>query len=744
MRRLLLLWLCGCSSPSSWADLDGRVVIDGADDNSGVTVRAVGPVTAAAVTDADGHYRLPALKAGEYALAFEAADTLEDEEVVHLSVSPAPQAAPDVRFTAVGALEGTVTLDGRPGGGVVMFVDGAGNIATSDGDGHYRLDRVPAGTRTLQAVLAGYRGSEFPGIRVSRGQTTEAPPLDLAVDGDPPYPVAALAGTALRIDRDDHSGTTVTATRGSTTLTTTTAKDGSYHFDGLPTGLYQLDFAYDGHTENIPQVLALAGSTGQVVDDALYPLEANPIHLPQARRLAHDRSLLKVLDGDRALVWSAGGVDRNDQTVEVLSLADGTLTKVVDDANRTNAVVVSDSLKKLLYIAGVNSFGGVLRLAPLDGSPPSTLADFSDGYNYVFSKDESRVIFTSQGSLYTVPVGGGTPVLISGGVNGPVVAHPDGQRLVFLTCTAAWTDCQVRVDNLDGTAPLKLLDGNSSFFVAPDGAHVINVANYDSNQGTGQLWLAAIDGTGVRKLFDGLTPGWVSWSPDGRYAAFTTDKTDLRLVDVTGSADPAVVAHDAQSPTFSGDGTRLLYQHDYQTYSNTSDLMQQPAGGGSELQLGSRVDSFLFSGDGTRVLFLADVDAGSRLGTLKVEDSAGNVVVLGTNVFPGSLFAGDRVLYRGPDPTRLDLSLLWSVATSGGSAVSLGETIGSTWVSPGGQRVVWSTDEKVLMAPTAGGAPQVVGVGYPAWASDTRLLLSVGVMPPYRHQSGLYAFEVTP
>src|SRR5262249_29597715 len=123
-------------------------------------------------------------------------------------------------------------------------------------------------------------------VTIRRGQTTTAPDLTLQPDGLPTYPSAALAGVAKRLDRSDHSGTLVTAIAGSTQATTHTASDGSYRFDALATGVYSLQFDYDNKRETIPQVLVLAGTSGQIIDGALYDLPSHPISLPEGRRVA--------------------------------------------------------------------------------------------------------------------------------------------------------------------------------------------------------------------------------------------------------------------------------------------------------------------------------------------------------------------------------------------------------------------------------------------------------------------------
>ncbi len=89
-----------------------------------------------------------------------------------------------------GAIEGRVVAGDRPLAGAVVLVaerTGQAHTATSDGDGRYRIENIPADDYVVAAVAPGYVetalhnmwGGPVP-VRVQSGQTTQAPDLQLS------------------------------------------------------------------------------------------------------------------------------------------------------------------------------------------------------------------------------------------------------------------------------------------------------------------------------------------------------------------------------------------------------------------------------------------------------------------------------------------------------------------------------------------------------------------------------------
>ena len=89
-----------------------------------------------------------------------------------------------------GAIEGRVVAAGRPLAGAVVLVaerTGQAHTATSDGDGRYRIENIPADDYVVAGVAPGHVetalhntwGGPVP-LRVQSGQTTQAPDLQLS------------------------------------------------------------------------------------------------------------------------------------------------------------------------------------------------------------------------------------------------------------------------------------------------------------------------------------------------------------------------------------------------------------------------------------------------------------------------------------------------------------------------------------------------------------------------------------
>jgi Tol biopolymer transport system component len=106
---------------------------------------------------------------------------------------------------------------------------------------------------------------------------------------------------------------------------------------------------------------------------------------------------------------------------------------------------------------------------------------------------------------------------------------------------------------------------------SPDGTHLAYVT--DEVDKTSDIWVAALDGSGQRKVIDCVAPCLFAedptWSPDGSRLAYWTNGSDspvqqIRIADVATGATVAVV--DAGpltgpvNPKFSPDGHHLLFE----------------------------------------------------------------------------------------------------------------------------------------------------------------------------------------
>jgi hypothetical protein len=172
----------------------------------------------------------------------------------------------------------------------------------------------------------------------------------------------------------------------------------------------------------------------------------------------------------------------------------------------------------------------------VDGSGLVQLTfDASDDVEPYWSPDGSRVAFQAyrdgQPEIYVMHADGSNPVRLTfnadpndgNAYDAQPVWSPDGSRLAFVSKRTG--GYRIWTMNADGTDPVQLSDQAYSFDPAwaPDGTRIaFDAAGSDGWQ---NLWVMNADGNGEQMLVDPTGPAldaWArSWSPDGRYLAYT-------------------------------------------------------------------------------------------------------------------------------------------------------------------------------------------------------------------------------
>jgi Tol biopolymer transport system component len=176
---------------------------------------------------------------------------------------------------------------------------------------------------------------------------------------------------------------------------------------------------------------------------------------------------------------------------------------------------------------------------------------------------------------------------------------------------------------------------------SPDGEHV---AFASDRSGTGQVWIARRDGSGVRSLTD--LPSAVvnvgSWSPDGRWVAFDAmiaENRDLYAVRVDGG--PARRLTDDAAPDIDGewsrDGRWIYYAS---TASGRSEIWKMRADGSGRVQLTSEGGFEPRESPDGRAVYFVDKRRGYGMGSLatlkRVPIEGGRADVVHSGVFSGA------------------------------------------------------------------------------------------------------------
>lgn len=282
-----LLATAGCG-PSG--NLSGKVAVVGGEPR-GAVVTATGPVTRVSPVSDDGSYAFEQLPDGAYVVQARVASTLEEVLATHAEVSAGSGTAPELTFTGVGTVEGHV-LAARSTLGIEVFIAGTAIQQRLGGDGDFRLERVPAGTRTLAASGPGFNPVAIT-VEVPFGGTTPSQMLPLT-EGPNSSGLGTVRGHAYRFDRDDHSGITVELEGAE--LTATTSADGSYVLTQAPLGHFTLVFRASGYDPvRVDNVLSTSGGT-------FYPDDVRLFRA--ARRFAGQVTDFKVAPDGSAVIFT--------------------------------------------------------------------------------------------------------------------------------------------------------------------------------------------------------------------------------------------------------------------------------------------------------------------------------------------------------------------------------------------------------------------------------------------------------
>jgi Tol biopolymer transport system component len=182
-----------------------------------------------------------------------------------------------------------------------------------------------------------------------------------------------------------------------------------------------------------------------------------------------------------------------------------------------------------------NSGGRLYRVTAAGGTPEAIDTGFANRCNndHGVSPDGTQLAISdgSQGSrkslIYTLPVSGGTPKLIT--PTGPSYWHgwsPDGRTLAF--CGERGGEFDIYTIPAAGGPETRLttakgLDDGPEY--APDGRSIY----FNSDRtGTMQLWRMAPDGRGQEQLTDDSFNNWFAHpSPDGRTLVFLSYEKDV-------------------------------------------------------------------------------------------------------------------------------------------------------------------------------------------------------------------------
>jgi eukaryotic-like serine/threonine-protein kinase len=431
------------------------------------------------------------------------------------------------------------------------------------------------------------------------------------------------------------------------------------------------------------------------------------------------------------------------------------LTRLTNHGKATTAVISPDGKYLVYVLSDAGKQGLWLRQISAANDKEIVPAAIGGYFGVTFSRDGNDLYYTHKvndaGTLYRMPVLGGTPVKILEKIDGPVSFSPDGKRLTFVRGEYPGRgDSGLFIADADGgnerqIAMRKFPEAFTPIFFtgpswSPDGkliacavtnarfeSHVITVNVEDGAEGVltkqpwpyiGRVeWLPDMDGLLINAREQGATVAqiWHLSYPDGETAKVTNDLNAYRSISLTADAS-----------SFATVQTSGLIHIWVAPGGQAENAVQLPVGnigysGGNEgiswtpdgrmvfvLHSGKRGDIWIMNADGNNRRQLTTGDGNNH-----------NPVVTpdGQHIVFTSSRSGQRNVWRmnidGTDPQRLTDSLLDFLPA----------------VSPDGQWVVYSSmtegRQSLWKVPTGGGTPIEVinGKGVnPAISPDGKLL----------------------
>lgn len=342
----------------------GRVVLEGANDNSCATVTLENITdpdeTYIVETGSDGNFTIKDIrKEGKYKLSVEAdgyvAWSSQAIDVVFGNVHDLDEITlRSVTGSVAGRFLRSSSIDHS---GIAVKL-GAGEIsfeAETLSDGSYTFAEVPAGTYSLTASAPGYEIVTLSSVIVKQGETTSLKDTTLAVI------LQSINGTVTLEGLEDASGVTVTASPLSAEgedLVTTTDAYGKFAITNVIPGNYTVTFSRDGYKDYSTTTSVTVGSATTV--DASLELEYG---------LVTGKVLLSGAESHSGITVSISWIENPDEVHSAETEDDGSFT-----------------------ITGIRHAGLYQVVASMDGYATSTSASVAVNLSSVTTVDDITLI----------------------------------------------------------------------------------------------------------------------------------------------------------------------------------------------------------------------------------------------------------------------------------------------------------------------------------------------------------------
>jgi Tol biopolymer transport system component len=269
---------------------------------------------------------------------------------------------------------------------------------------------------------------------------------------------------------------------------------------------------------------------------------------------------------------------------------------------------------------------GSLYVASTQGANARTLFQSTPDTSMeavAMSPDGKQVIaieYTDDQQLALIPVAGGAPVLVPGTLGADFGSFsPDGGQILFSVNQDSSSTLQpgIYTVGLSGGTPKAIVSSPTGAYdslaeYSPDGSKVAFVRDLVDSRRTETQTLEIVPAgggsptalaTGV--LSDNTSGGRLSFSPDGSTIAYAGDyaNTGIFTIPAAGGQPTALTTDDDYWPSFSGDGSKVLFARDAGS-DNADDNADQPVAPSN----GDLDELWSIKKDGTGAAVLAEGD----------------------------------------------------------------------------------------------------------------------------------------
>ena len=204
-------------------------------------------------------------------------------------------------------------------------------------------------------------------------------------------------------------------------------------------------------------------------------------------------------------------------------------------------------------------------------------------WGHAFSPDGASIYYSVKehgnpvGTLYSIPILGGSPRKILSGIDSPVSFSPDGKKMTYVRAEPPSPDSSLVVADVDGSDVRVLVKRGPphyfypNFFTgpswSPDGKHIAVSMVTRREQATATWSIIAVDvASGAERM---VSSGWIAaqqiaWLPDGKELVFpgSRDRSESQLWSVdfaSGRARPITNdLLDYRMPGMTADGSTLV------------------------------------------------------------------------------------------------------------------------------------------------------------------------------------------